>query len=92
MATTTVYIGDLELQLEIGEPGVGQYNLQLVHGPIGARLWENLAVLRAAVPAESAATLLPVEGGWTAILRVRGTGGVPPRQGSWRELSGPDLR
>ncbi len=27
-----------------------------------------------------------------AILRVRGGGGLPPRQGSWRELSGPDLR
>lgn len=27
-----------------------------------------------------------------AILRVRGTGGVPPREGGWRELSGPDLR
>ena len=26
-----------------------------------------------------------------AILRVRGTGGVAPRQGGWRELSGPDL-
>jgi hypothetical protein len=27
-----------------------------------------------------------------AILRVRGSGGVPPREGGWRELSGPDLR
>ena len=27
-----------------------------------------------------------------AVLRVRGTGGVPPQQGGWRELSGPDLR
>ena len=27
-----------------------------------------------------------------AALRVRGTGGVPPQQGGWRELSGPDLR
>jgi len=26
-----------------------------------------------------------------AILRVRGSGGVAPRQGGWRELSGPDL-
>jgi hypothetical protein len=27
-----------------------------------------------------------------AVLRLRGSGGVPPRQGGWRELSGPDLR
>lgn len=27
-----------------------------------------------------------------AILRLRGSGGLPPRDGGWRELSGPDLR
>jgi hypothetical protein len=27
-----------------------------------------------------------------AFLRVRGSGGVPPQKGGWRELSGPDLR
>jgi hypothetical protein len=26
------------------------------------------------------------------VLRVRGTGGVPPQSGGWRELSGPELR
>jgi hypothetical protein len=26
------------------------------------------------------------------VLRLRGTGGVPPQKGGWRELSGPDLR
>ena len=26
------------------------------------------------------------------VLRLRGTGGTPPQQGGWRELSGPDLR
>jgi hypothetical protein len=26
-----------------------------------------------------------------AVLRLRGTGGTPPRDGGWRELSGPDL-
>jgi hypothetical protein len=26
-----------------------------------------------------------------AILRLRGSGGVPPREGGWRELSGPDM-
>jgi hypothetical protein len=27
-----------------------------------------------------------------AALRLRGTGGTPPRHGGWRELSGDDLR
>ncbi|MGH9285045.1 MAG: hypothetical protein ACRD0M_05115 [Acidimicrobiales bacterium] len=27
-----------------------------------------------------------------AAMRVRGSGGVPPQDGGWRELSGPDLR
>ncbi len=27
-----------------------------------------------------------------AGLRLRGSGGVPPRDGGWRELSGPELR
>lgn len=27
-----------------------------------------------------------------AVLRLRGSGGSPPRDGGWRELSGPDLR
>ncbi len=27
-----------------------------------------------------------------AVLRLRGSGGVPPRDGGWRELSGPELR
>jgi len=26
-----------------------------------------------------------------AVLRLRGTGGSPPQDGGWRELSGPDL-
>lgn len=29
---------------------------------------------------------------FAGILRLRGTGGVPPQGGGWRELSGPDLR
>jgi hypothetical protein len=32
-----------------------------------------------------------VAGAIAAILRVRGSGGVPPQSGGWRELSGPDL-
>jgi hypothetical protein len=27
-----------------------------------------------------------------AVVRLRGSGGVPPQQGAWRELSGPELR
>jgi hypothetical protein len=27
-----------------------------------------------------------------AVLRLRGSGGVPPQSGGWRELSGPELR
>jgi hypothetical protein len=26
-----------------------------------------------------------------AVLRMRGTGGTPPQEGGWRELSGPEL-
>jgi len=26
------------------------------------------------------------------LLRLRGSGGVPPQTGGWRELSGPELR
>ena len=28
----------------------------------------------------------------SAFVRLRGSGGIPPQQGGWRELSGPDLR
>jgi hypothetical protein len=34
---------------------------------------------------------LGIAGIVAAILRVRGSGGVPPQSGGWRELSGPDL-
>jgi hypothetical protein len=27
-----------------------------------------------------------------AVLRLRGSGGTPPRDGGWRELQGPELR
>lgn len=27
-----------------------------------------------------------------AVLRLRGSGGVPPKNGGWRELSGDQLR
>lgn len=27
-----------------------------------------------------------------AVLRLRGSGGTPPSEGGWRELSGPELR
>jgi hypothetical protein len=35
---------------------------------------------------------LGVAGVIAGAIRLRGTGGVPPQHGGWRELSGPDLR
>jgi alanine-synthesizing transaminase len=37
---------------------------------IGARVLENLAAIRAAVPSGSACRLLPADGGWCAVLQV----------------------
>jgi hypothetical protein len=34
---------------------------------------------------------LGVAGMIAAVLRARGTGGSPPQDGGWRELSGPEL-
>ena len=31
-------------------------------------------------------------GSVAAAIRVRGSGGVPPQKGGWRELKGEDLR
>lgn len=45
-----------------------------------------MTLLRRALVAIGAAAIV------AAVLRLRGTGGVPPRDGGWRELSGPDLR
>lgn len=45
-----------------------------------------MALLRRALLAVGLAGLI------AAVLRLRGTGGTPPQQGGWRELSGPDLR
>ena len=49
-----------------------------LRAPIAARLAANLAVLRGHV-AGSAATLLPVEGGWSAVLRIPATLGEEER-------------
>ena len=35
---------------------------------------------------------LGIAGIVAAVLRVRGSGGTPPQQGGWRELTGPELR
>jgi hypothetical protein len=35
---------------------------------------------------------LGIAGLVAAVLRLRGSGGVPPQGGGWRELSGDDLR
>ena len=34
---------------------------------------------------------LAVAGVIAGALRLRGSGGVPPQGGGWRELTGPDL-
>jgi len=44
-----------------------------------------MTMLRRALVAIGAAGFI------AAVLRVRGSGGVPPQSGGWRELSGPDL-
>lgn len=61
--------------LSVGAPVLRAAPLWLAHRealqrPIRERLATNLAALRAAIPATSAVTLLPVEGGWSAVLRV----------------------
>lgn len=45
-----------------------------------------MAVLRRALVA------IGIAGFIAAVLRLRGTGGTPPQDGGWRELSGPDLQ
>jgi hypothetical protein len=35
---------------------------------------------------------ISIAGFGAAVLRLRGSGGVPPTDGGWRELAGPDLR
>lgn len=44
-----------------------------------------MALLRRALVALGIAGLI------AGMLRLRGTGGTPPQDGGWRELSGPDL-
>lgn len=45
-----------------------------------------MALLRRALVALGVAGLI------AAVLRLRGSGGTPPQQGGWRELTGDDLR
>jgi hypothetical protein len=45
-----------------------------------------MRALRRALLALGAAGVL------AAVVRLRGTGGTPPQNGGWRELSGPALR
>ena len=58
----------------------------MTNGLHGNSLEATVTMLRRALVA------LGVAGAIAAVLRVRGTGGVPPQGGGWRELSGPDLR
>lgn len=45
-----------------------------------------LSLIRRVIAAFGLAALI------ASFLRVRGSGGVPPQTGGWRELSGPDFR
>ena len=62
--------------------------------PRGPRRWPGeppgtngvMALLRRALVALGLAALV------AAVLRLRGSGGTPPQDGGWRELSGPDLQ
>ncbi len=45
-----------------------------------------MTLVRRALVALGAAAIV------AAAIRLRGSGGVAPRDGGWRELSGPDLR
>ncbi len=45
-----------------------------------------MALLRRALVALGLAGII------ATVLRLRGTGGTPPQEGGWRELSGPDLQ
>jgi aspartate/methionine/tyrosine aminotransferase len=47
--------------------------LEEIQGPLRRRLEGNLAALRAALPADSPATLLEPEGGWSVVVRVAAT-------------------
>ncbi|CCM62289.1 exported hypothetical protein [Candidatus Microthrix parvicella RN1] len=35
---------------------------------------------------------MAVAGFVTAVLRLRGNGGLPPQEGGWHELTGPEYR
>lgn len=41
---------------------------------------------------QRAVVALGLAGLVAAVLRLRGSGGTPPRDGGWRELQGPELR
>jgi hypothetical protein len=35
---------------------------------------------------------MAIAGMVTLVLRLRGIGGLPPQEGGWRELAGPEYR
>ena len=49
-------------------------------------------VVKAVHAIRRAVLALGVAGIIAAAIRLRGSGGVPPQSGGWRELSGPELR
>lgn len=51
-----------------------------------SRYRARMVLLRRALAALGIAGLI------AAVLRLRGSGGTPPQEGGWRELSGPELQ
>jgi hypothetical protein len=58
-------------------------------GGILFRFWPRVTLVKAF---RRALLALAVAGIAAGIARLRGSGGVPPQSGGWRELSGPELR
>ena len=48
--------------------------------------WPTVNAIRRALVAMGVATIV------AAAIRLRGSGGVPPQSGGWRELTGPELK
>jgi hypothetical protein len=73
-----------------GNPGKDEAGRSIVLATTPARAEHpgdvEMALLRRALIAIGLAGLV------AAVLRLRGTGGTPPQQGGWRELSGPELQ
>ncbi len=56
------------------------------------RAGSGSGTLRSVLFLRRALFALGVSGIIAGVLRLRGSGGVPPQRGGWRELTGSDLR